>query len=70
MSEFDDIINLPHPVSKTHPQMSMYNRATQFAPFAALTGHDEAIAKTVRKNEKSFEKQGDNEDFNCNWNTK
>ena len=44
MSEFDDIINLPHPVSKNHPQMSMYNRAAQFAPFAALTGHGDAIA--------------------------
>jgi len=40
---YDDIINLPHPVSKKHPQMSMMQRAAQFAPFAALTGYDDAI---------------------------
>ena len=38
MGNYDDIINLPHHVSKRHPQMSMWNRAAQFAPFAALTG--------------------------------
>ena len=49
MSDFpyEDIINLPHHVSRTHPQMSVYNRAAQFAPFAALTGHDEAIEETA-----------------------
>jgi hypothetical protein len=40
---YDDIINLPHHVSKRHPQMPMSSRAAQFAPFAALTGYDEAI---------------------------
>ena len=42
MSEYDDIINLPHPVSKKHPQMSMMARAAQFAPFAALGSFDPA----------------------------
>lgn len=41
--EYDDIIDHPHHVSKIHPQMSMQQRAAQFAPFAALTGHKEAI---------------------------
>ena len=45
--QYEDIINLPHPVSKRHPQMSMEERAAQFAPFAALTGHGEAIRKTA-----------------------
>lgn len=45
---YDDIIHLPHHVSKRHPQMSLYNRAAQFAPFAALTGHDAAIEETAR----------------------
>lgn len=45
---YDDIINLPHHVSERHPQMSMYNRAAQFAPFAALTGHDSAITEAAR----------------------
>lgn len=48
MSRYDDIINLPHHVSKTRTLMSMENRAAQFAPFAALTGHDAAIAETAR----------------------
>ena len=45
---YDDIINLPHHVSSKHPQMSMMNRAAQFAPFAALTGHAAAIEETAR----------------------
>lgn len=45
---YEDIIGLPHPVSKKHPQMSLENRAAQFAPFAALTGYDAAIEETGR----------------------
>ena len=45
---YDDIINLPHHVSERHPQMSMYNRAAQFA---ALTGHDSAITEAARLTE-------------------
>ena len=45
---YDDIINLPHHVSKTRPQMSMLDRAAQFSPFAALTGYDAAIKETGR----------------------
>lgn len=42
---YEDILNLPHHVSKTRPQMSMLDRAAQFSPFAALTGYDDAIKK-------------------------
>lgn len=45
---YDDIINLPHHVSATRPQMSMENRAAQFTPFKALTGYDDAIEETAR----------------------
>lgn len=45
---YDDIIDLPRHVSKRHPPMSMYNRAAQFAPFAALTGHEAAISEVAR----------------------
>lgn len=45
---YDDIINLPHPTSDKHPRMSLYDRAAQFAPFAALDGYEEAIKETVR----------------------
>ena len=46
--EYGDIINLPHPESKKHKRMSMRDRAAQFSPFAALTGHDAAIKETAR----------------------
>ena len=46
--EYDDIINLPHHVSEDRPHMPMIDRAAQFAPFAALTGYDAAIAETAR----------------------
>ena len=45
---YEDIVNLPHHVSKTHPPMPMAKRAAQFAPFAALTGYGDAIAETAR----------------------
>ena len=46
--KYQDIINLPHHVSKTHPQMPLYDRAAQFSPFAALTGYEDAIRETAR----------------------
>lgn len=46
--KYDDIINLPHHVSTRHPQMSLLDRAAQFSPFAALTGHEAAIKETQR----------------------
>ena len=45
---YDDIISLPHPEPRTHPRMSLHDRAAQFSPFAALTGHSAAIAETGR----------------------
>ena len=47
-NDYDDIINLPHYEPKHHPRMSMWNRAAQFAPFAALTGYDAAIQESGR----------------------
>lgn len=46
--KYSSILNLPHHVSKIRPQMSMYQRAAQFTPFAALTGHNAAIDETAR----------------------
>ncbi len=46
--KYDEIMGLPHHVSKTRPQMPMLDRAAQFAPFAALTGYDSAIKETGR----------------------
>lgn len=55
MNKYDNIINLPHHVSKTRKPMSLYNRAAQFAPFAALTGYDDAIKETARLTEQKIE---------------
>lgn len=46
MGDYDDIINLPHHVSKRHPQMSMWSRAAQFAPFSAVSGYRDALKDT------------------------
>lgn len=45
---YDDIINLPHHRSIVREHMSLHDRAAQFAPFAALSGHEEAIEETAR----------------------
>lgn len=45
---YDDMLDLPHHVSSTHPQMPIANRAAQFSPFAALSGYDDQIRETAR----------------------
>ena len=54
-NRYNEIINLPHHVSKTRPQMPMSDRAAQFAPFAALTGYDAAIKETGRLTDEKIE---------------
>lgn len=65
--KYDDIINLPHHESKKHPRMSLEARSAQFAPFAALTGYDEAIRETARQTDKRIEI---NEELKRNLNEK
>lgn len=55
MGKYDDIIDLPHFVSKKYPQMSMKDRAAQFSPFAALTGYDAEIKETTRLTDRRIE---------------
>lgn len=47
--QYKDIIHLPHHVSKKHPQMPLRDRAAQFAPFAALSGHEDVIRETENR---------------------
>lgn len=55
MYKYQDMIELPHPVSRTHPPMPVLDRAAQFAPFAALSGHHEAVRETERLTEERAE---------------
>lgn len=47
-NKYDDLLYLPHPTSQKYPRMSLYERAAQFSPFSALTGHAESIKETAR----------------------
>ena len=53
MSGYDDIIRMPYP--RKPQRMTNYDRAAQFSPFAALTGHEEAVAETARLTETAIE---------------
>ncbi len=46
---YEDILHLPHHVSHTHPPMPRQDRAAQFAPFAALSGYEDAIREAARR---------------------
>ena len=52
---YADIIDLPHHVSQRHPQMPMEKRAAQFSPFAAVSGHDDAIHEMARLTDEQLE---------------
>ena len=54
-NSYADIIDLPHHVSKRHPQMPMEKRVAQFSPFTAVSDHDEAIHETSRFTEEQLE---------------
>ena len=47
-NKYADIIDLPHHQSEKRQKMSNYDRAAQFSPFAALTGHADSIKETAR----------------------
>ena len=57
---YDDILEIPYTKSRNRKQMSDYDRAAQFAPFAALTGYSESIAETGRYTEE-FTEPGEQE---------
>lgn len=55
MENYDDIISLPHHESAKHPKMPALDRAAQFMPFAALTGHNAAVMETERLTDSRME---------------
>lgn len=54
-SKYKDIIDLLHHQSLRRPRMAMIDRAAQFSPFAALTGHNDAIIETARLTDRKIE---------------
>lgn len=56
---YDKIIDMPHPVLKNHCPMPLYNRAAQFAPFAALAGYDDACSEVTRLTDRWIELDDD-----------
>ena len=58
-NNYDDIIKMPHHVSKNRPHMSNYDRAAQFSPFAALKGYDDEIDETARVTDEKLELDGE-----------
>ena len=58
-NNYDDIINLPHHVSKNRPHMSNYDRAAQFSPFAALKGYDDEIDEAARLTDEKWDIDGE-----------
>ena len=62
-NRYDDIINMERPVSKRHVPMKISDRAAQFAPFAALTGHGQVVSDTKHKNDSWIEEINKNEIF-------
>lgn len=61
--KYDDIINLPHHISKTRPHMPLIDRAAQFSSFAALSGHKEAIKETERITDEKLELSEDTKEI-------
>ena len=47
-SRYDDMIYMQNPTPTFKPRMSLYERAAQFSPFAALTGYEDAVEETAR----------------------
>ena len=58
-NKYDEIINLPHHISKKHPQLGVDSYAAQFSPFAALTGYEEIVSETSRATEEKTELDND-----------
>ena len=55
LDNYEDIINLPHHTSLNHPRMSMEKRASQFSPFAALTGYEDLVKESARLTDKKID---------------
>ena len=66
ISDYEDIINLERPKDPKHPPMSMEKRAAQFAPFAALSGHGDAVEHMNVSHKKAVDNELEH-DLNPDW---
>lgn len=55
MNKYAAILGHPHHVSQKHPPLPPESRAAQFSPFAALTGHDDAVVEAARRTERRID---------------
>lgn len=55
LEKYKNIINMPHHISKNHPQMSIEARAAQFGSFDALTGYEDEVKEAGRVTEEKRE---------------
>ena len=68
--KYEMIINLPRPKSEKHPRMARLDRAAQFAPYAALSGYEDAVSETARLTDKKIElDEGEIEKINSTLNS-
>ena len=51
---YEDIVNLPRPVSKKYVPASVSDRAARFSPFAAITGYEEMVLEAARVTEEKI----------------
>ena len=54
---YEELLYLPHHVSDVHSRMATIDRAAQFAPFAALTGYQEAVDECIKRMEEEVENE-------------
>lgn len=54
VNKYEDMLDMKRPVSKNHPPMPIKDRAAQFAPFAALSGHRQALEEEIKQYDKDM----------------
>lgn len=62
-NNYDDIIDLPHPVSKKHKRMDVSERAAYFMPFSALKGYDSLLSDTKKSNDDMINNEIEHEEI-------
>ena len=67
MDKYKDMLDIEYVKSSKRPHMSMYDRAAQFSPFAALTGYEKALDETKVLMEERVANEVEGEEFKEDW---